>query len=85
MSDARHRERKMPNTQVLWHLEKSLTKWTYQHVTKSDDALSQRHKKLGAEFFFQHLKDKEVNIEAHAYDRNLSITKFTRDDCESEI
>lgn len=53
MTDARHRERKMPKTQVLWHLENSLTKWTCQHVTNSDDISSQRHEKLGAE----HLKD----------------------------
>lgn len=48
----------MPKTQVLWHLEKSLTKGTCQHVTKSDDILSQRHEKLGVD----NLKIKKLTL-----------------------
>lgn len=62
MTDASHRERKMPKKQVLWHLENSLTKWTCQHVTKSNDILSQRHEKLGAEFFFNILKMNKLTM-----------------------
>lgn len=33
---------------------------------------------------YQHLKDQEVNIGVHAHDRNLSINKFIREECDSE-
>lgn len=62
MSDGRHKERKMTKTQVLWHFDKSLTKLTCQHVTKSDEDLSQRHDKFGAEKNSNILKIKKSTL-----------------------
>lgn len=53
-------------------------------MTTSDDVISQRHEKLGTEKIYKHLKDQEVNIGVHAHDRNLSINKFIREECDSE-
>lgn len=85
MSDARHGWRKnAKDTSVVAIGEKSHKVLSCQHVTKSDDVISQRHEKLGTVKIYQHLKDQEVNIGVHAHDRNLSINKFIREECDSE-
>lgn len=85
MSDARHGWRKnAKDTSVVAIGEKSHKVLSCQHVTKSDDVISQRHEKLGTEKIYRHLKDQEVNIGVHAHDRNLSINKFIREECDSE-
>ena len=46
---------------------------SYQHVTKTDDQVSQRHEKLGIERIYQHLRNQNVAVGIHTHDRNLSI------------
>ena len=54
-----------------------------QHVTKTDDQVSQRHEKLGTERIYQHLRNQNLAVGIHTHDRKLSINKYICEECES--
>ena len=53
-----------------------------QHVTKTDDQVSQRHEKLGTERIYQHLRNQNVAVGINTHDLDLSIDEYIRVDHE---
>lgn len=85
MTDARHGWRKnAKDTSVVAIGEKTHKVLSCEHVTKSDDSVTQRHERFGTEKIYQHLQNQNVTAGVHAHDRNLSINKFIREECDSE-
>ena len=85
MTDARHGWRKNAKyTSVVAIGEKTHKVLSCEHVTKTDDTVTQRHERFGTEKIYQHLKNRSVAVGVHAHDRNLSINKFIREECDSE-
>lgn len=85
MTDARQGWRKnAKDTSVVAIGEKTHKVLSCEHVTKSDDSVTQRHERFGTEKIYQHLKNQNVTVGIHAHDRNLSINKFIREECDSE-
>ena len=85
MTDARHGWRKnAKDTSVVAIGEKTHKVLSCEHVTKTDDTVTQRHERFGTEKIYQHLKNRSVAVGVHAHDRNLSINKFIREECDSE-
>ena len=74
----------MQKTPMLWQSEKRHTKFSCEHVTKSDDTVTQRHERFRTEKIYQHWKKQSVAVRVHVHDRNLSINKFIREECDSE-
>ena len=84
MTDARHGWRKNAKDSSIVAIGDNTHKViSCQHVTKTDDPVSQRHEKLGTERIYQHLRDQNVAVGIHTHDRNLSINKYIREECES--
>ena len=46
--------------------------------------MTQRHERFGTEKIYQHWKKQSVAVRVHVHDRNLSINKFIREECDSE-
>ena len=85
MTDARHGWRmNAKDTNVVAIGEKTHKVLSCEHVTKSDDIVTQRHERFGTEKIYQHLKNQSVAGGVHAHDRNLSINNFIREECTSE-
>ena len=84
MTDARHGWRKnAKDSSIVAIGDNTHRVISCQHVTKTDDPVSQRHEKLGTERIYQHLRDQNVAVGIHTHDRNLSINKYIREECES--
>ncbi|CAC5385107.1 unnamed protein product [Mytilus coruscus] len=45
----------------------------YDHATKSQDKVPQRHERLGIQNIYENLENENVSIKIHARDRNLAI------------
>ena len=85
MTDARHGWRKnAKDTSVVSIGEKTHKVLSCEHVTKTDDTVTQSHERFGTEKIYQHLKNRSVAVGVHAHDRNLSINKFIREEYDSE-
>jgi hypothetical protein len=85
MSDARHGWRKnAKDSNVVAIGENTHKVLSCEHVTKTDDNVSQRHEMIGTTQIYQQLYDQNVMVGIDAHDRNLSINKFIREECESE-
>jgi len=54
-----------------------------EHVTKTDDLVTQRHEKIGTERIYSYMDENDPNIGIHCHDRNLSINKFIRERTDS--
>ena len=84
MSDARHGWRKnAKDSSVVAIGEKTHKVIRCEHVTKTMDPVSQRHERLGTEKIYNYLHDKDVTVNVHCHDRNLSINKFIRENTEA--
>lgn len=85
MTDARHGWRKnAKDSSVVCIGEKSHKVLVCEHVTKTMDPVSQRHERLGTERIYDYLNEKEVKVNVHCHDRNLSINKFVRELTEAQ-
>lgn len=80
MTDARQVGGRMQRTKVVWPLEKRHKFLSCKNFIKSDDSVTQRH---GTEKIYQHLKNQNATVGVHVHDRNLSINKFIREECDS--
>ena len=84
MTDARHGWRKnAKDTSVVAIGEETHIVLSCEHVTKTDDNVTQKHERFRTEKIYQHLKNQSVAVGVHAHDRNLSINKFIREECDS--
>ncbi len=79
MTDARHGWRKnAKDSSIVAIGEYSHKVLTCQHVTKRQDHVSQRHEMIGTEQVYDYMEEKQVSVQVHAHDRNLSVNKFIR-------
>ena len=77
MSDARHACRKNSFHSDIVTLGQVTHKVVnYQHVTKQDDRISQRHELHGTRKLYEDMDAQHIKIRAHVHDRNASISKF---------
>ena len=53
--------------------EKSHKVMNCVHIAKTDDAVSQRHGKMGTEKLYTYLDSKDVCINVHTHDRYMTI------------
>jgi len=80
MTDARHGWRKnAKDTSVVAIGDKGHKVLVCEHVTKSEDPVSQRHEKLGTNNIYKYFDEQNVSINVHTHDRNLSINKLVRE------
>jgi len=80
ITDARHGWRKnAKDSSIVTIGEKSHQVLHHAHVTKQDDLCSQRHEKLGTERAYKHLEERNVPVNVHNHDRNLSINCLVRE------
>lgn len=49
----------------------------------SDDVVSQRHERIGTAMIYKHLDEKEVAVGVHSPYRNLTISKYVRDETDA--
>lgn len=85
MTDARHGWRKnAKDTSVVAIGDETHKVLSCQHITKADDIVSQRHEKVGTERIYNYLSQQDVTVGVHTHDRNLSINKYIREECDSE-
>ncbi|CAG2242369.1 unnamed protein product [Mytilus edulis] len=80
ITDARHGWRKnAKDSSVVAIGEKIHKVLKCEHITKSDDSVSQRHEKLGTQRIYHYLEEQDVQVNVHSHDRNLSINKLVKD------
>ena len=79
ITDARHGWRKnAKDSSIVAIGEKSHKVMNCVHITKTDDAVSQRHEKIGTEKLYTYFDSKDVSINVHTHDRNMTINKFVK-------
>ena len=79
-TDARHGWRKnAKDTTVVALGQKTHKVLCHEHVTKHDDAVTQRHELIGTQRIYRHLEKEGVSVNVHAHDRNMTINKFVKD------
>lgn len=79
-TDARHGWRKNAKDSSIVAIGESTHKvLKCEHVTKSDDKVSQRHERIGTVRLYLHFDANDVPIKVHTHDRNMSINKFVRE------
>ncbi|CAC5381790.1 unnamed protein product [Mytilus coruscus] len=79
MTDARHGWRKNAKDSSVVAIGKKIHKiLKCEHITKSDDSVSQRHEKMGTQLIYQYLEEQDVQVNVHSHDRNLSINKLVK-------
>ena len=79
MTDARHGWRKnAKGSSIVAIGEKSHKVLNCVHITKVDDVVSQRHEKLGTKRLHTYFESKDVSINVHTNDRNMTIIKLMR-------
>ena len=79
MTDARHGWRKnAKDTSVVAIGEKTHKVLQCQHVTKADDAVSQRHEMKGTSEIYRYFEAKNTTIKVHTHDRNMAVNKFVK-------
>ena len=84
MTDARHSWRKnAKDSSVVCIGDKTHKVLRCEHVTKTMDPVSQRHERMGTEKIYNYLHEKDVEVNVHCHDRNLSINKYVRDSTEA--
>ncbi|KAK3091924.1 hypothetical protein FSP39_023755 [Pinctada imbricata] len=84
MTDARHGWRKNAKDSTIVALgDKTHKVISCQHITKSDDRVTQRHEKIGTKKIYEDLQSNDVSVGVHVHDRNLSINKFIRDETDA--
>ena len=49
-----------------------------QHVTKADDAVSQRHELKGTREMYRYFEAKDTSINVQSHDRNMTVNKFVK-------
>ena len=77
ITDARHACRKNSfHSDVVAIGYKNHKVISYQHVTKDDDRVSQRHETYGTRKIYEDIEGKGVKIRIHGHDRNASVSKF---------
>ncbi|KAK3083302.1 hypothetical protein FSP39_018873 [Pinctada imbricata] len=82
MTDARHGWRKNAKDSTIVALgDKTHKVISCQHITKSDDRVTQRHEKIGTKKIYEDLQSNDVSVGVH--DRNLSVNKFIRDETDA--
>ncbi|CAC5370125.1 unnamed protein product [Mytilus coruscus] len=79
MTDARHGWRKNAKDSSIVAIEQIHKVLKCEHITKSDDSVSQRHEKLGTQRIYHYLEEQDVQDNVHSHDRNLSINKLVKD------
>ncbi|KAJ8322416.1 hypothetical protein KUTeg_000025 [Tegillarca granosa] len=80
MTDARHGWRKNAKDTSVVALGENMHKVIQcVHVTKSEERVSQKHEYTGTLHIYNYLNEKDVDINIHIHDRNLSINKFIKD------
>lgn len=85
MSDARHGWRKnAKDSSVVCIGDKTHKVLRCEHITKAMDPVSQRHERHGTERIYDYLNEKDVKVNVHCHDRNLSINKFVREQTEAQ-
>lgn len=82
MTDARHGWRKNTKDSSIVCLGQQSHK-VLEHVTKSMDPVSQRHERIGTEQVYDFLHSKDMLVNVHCHDRNLSINKYVREGTEA--
>ena len=84
MTDARHGWRKnAKDTSVVAIGEQTHKVLKCEHVTKTDDLVTQRHEKIGTQRIYSYMDEHDTKIGIHCHDRNLSINKFIRESTDS--
>ena len=79
MTDARHGWRKnAKDISVVAIGEKKHKVLQCQHVTKADDAVSQRHEMKGTSEIYRYFEAKNTTVKVHTHDRNMAVNKFVK-------
>lgn len=80
VTDARHGWRKnAKDSSVVAVEDKTHKVLQHIHITKSDDAVTQRHEKLGTMRIYENLSEEDVYVRVHAHDRNMAVNKYIKD------
>ena len=79
MTDARHGWRKnAKDSSIVAIGEKSHNFMNCVHITKTDNVVSKRHEKLGTEKLYAYFDSKDVSLNVHTHDRNMTINKLVK-------
>lgn len=79
-TDARHGWRKnAKDTSVVALGHKSHKVLRHEHVTKSDDRVTQRHELIGTKRIYDHIQSQGFSVNIHVHDRNMSVNKWVRE------
>lgn len=50
------------------------------HVTKAaEDPVSQRHETIGTRKIYEDFDNRDISVNVHTHDRNMSINKYVRE------
>ena len=66
------------DTSVVAIGEKTHTVLQCQHLTKTDDAVSQRHEMKGTGEIYRYFETKNTAVKEHTHDRNMAVNKLVK-------
>lgn len=81
MTDARHGHRRnAKDTSVVALGARTHKVLVHEHVTKTDDPVTQRHELLGTKRVYEHLNDRDIYVRVHTHDMNTSVNAWIRNE-----
>ena len=81
MTDARHGHRRnAKDTSVVVLGARTNKVLVHEHVTKTDDPVTQRHELIGTKRIYNHLADNDIHVRVHTHDMNTSVNAWIRNE-----
>ena len=81
MTDARHGHRRnAKDTSVVALGARTNKVLVHEHVTKTDDPVTQRHELIGTKRMYNHLADNDMHVRVHTHDMNTSVNAWIRNE-----